>query len=461
MKISELKIRALHGIYDYDVEFNDDITFFYGENGCGKTTILNILGNIISGEIYKLFRYKFKSIELRYYSMNDELEKIIITLGEFNNRDLRIVVEDESEVIPYNWKVQYGLDSNSGKNSIRDIFFKEFIVSQSIREKFNFILLPLNRIAINDQNKGNFFMRRKRYLEHNQESSINTSMDSVEELVFDYVSTVNAKINALNNKFRNLIFTASLDINVDSEELNSTLPWAPHKIVSELEKSSKNYMGVLKKLNINQEEEQQKKIIEYFDSLLDSAKEFQKDPNYIPEPLHRHYSNLNRIGKITSIFESINSQSQEIKINVKRFLEEVNFFLKQGVDEKEIIINSFGRIYFISKISNGKLRLDYLSSGEKQIVTLFANLLFKKDINNLSIFIVDEPELSLHLRWQKKFVEAIHNLNLQTQLIFATHSPEIIGHYRDKVKKLEKKYNSQYIESSVVESNYSENDYWN
>lgn len=461
MKISELKIRALHGIYDYDVEFNDDITFFYGENGCGKTTILNILENIISGEIYKLFRYRFKSIELRYYSMNDEFEKIIITSEEFINSDLRIVVEGESEVIPHNWKVQYGLDSNSRKNSIRDIFFKEFIVSQSIREKFNFILLPLNRIVITDQSNSNFVMRRKRYLEHNEESSINTSMYNVEELVFDYVSTVNAKINALNNKFRNLIFTASLDINVDSEELNSTLPWAPHKIVSELEKYSKNYMRVLKKLNINQEEEQQKKIIEYFDFLIDSAKKFQKDPNYSPEPLHRHYSNLNRIGKITSIFEIINSQSQEIKINVKRFLEEVNFFLKQGVDEKEIIINSFGRIYFISKISKGKLRLDYLSSGEKQIVTLFANLLFKKDINNLSIFIVDEPELSLHLRWQKKFVEAIHNLNLQTQLIFATHSPEIIGHYRDKVKKLEKKYNSQYSEARVVESNYSENDYWN
>ena len=40
MKLENLVIEKLHGIYNYDVDFNEDITFLYGSNGCGKTTIL-------------------------------------------------------------------------------------------------------------------------------------------------------------------------------------------------------------------------------------------------------------------------------------------------------------------------------------------------------------------------------------------------------------------------------------
>lgn len=40
MIIKRLEIKNLHGIYNYNVSFNDDLTFIFGENGCGKTTIL-------------------------------------------------------------------------------------------------------------------------------------------------------------------------------------------------------------------------------------------------------------------------------------------------------------------------------------------------------------------------------------------------------------------------------------
>ena len=43
MIIKRLEIKNLHGIYNYNVSFNDDLTFIFGENGCGKTTILDIV----------------------------------------------------------------------------------------------------------------------------------------------------------------------------------------------------------------------------------------------------------------------------------------------------------------------------------------------------------------------------------------------------------------------------------
>lgn len=43
------------------------------------------------------------------------------------------------------------------------------------------------------------------------------------------------------------------------------------------------------------------------------------------------------------------------------------------------------------------------------------------------VFIADEPELSLHVGWQSELVKSIQNLNSDVQIIFATHSPDIVG----------------------------------
>ena len=118
----------------------------------------------------------------------------------------------------------------------------------------------------------------------------------------------------------------------------------------------------------------------------------------------------------------------------------MNDFINTGEDGKEIKISSIGHVYFTTKYSENPISIQYLSSGEKQLITFFANLIFKVKSSTSGIFVVDEPELSLHLFWQKIFVEKTLEINENIQLIFATHAPEIIGKNRDKTVKLEKKY---------------------
>ncbi|WP_254446381.1 AAA family ATPase [Pantoea sp. CCBC3-3-1] len=43
------------------------------------------------------------------------------------------------------------------------------------------------------------------------------------------------------------------------------------------------------------------------------------------------------------------------------------------------------------------------------------------------IYIADEPELSLHVTWQENLVAAVTSINKNTQIIFATHSPDVVG----------------------------------
>ena len=78
------------------------------------------------------------------------------------------------------------------------------------------------------------------------------------------------------------------------------------------------------------------------------------------------------------------------------------------------------------------------TSGEGAI---FSFLLFGLSSDEHGIYIIDEPEASLHLAWQKIFVESIREAKPSLQLILATHSPEIIGRYADRAVRLQKKIN--------------------
>lgn len=65
-----------------------------------------------------------------------------------------------------------------------------------------------------------------------------------------------------------------------------------------------------------------------------------------------------------------------------------------------------------------------LSSGEKQFIIVMLTILLQR--NQESILIMDEPEISMHLDWQRNLIQNIQKLNPNCQIILATHSPGII-----------------------------------
>ncbi|MGL4997496.1 MAG: AAA family ATPase [Fusobacteriaceae bacterium] len=76
--------------------------------------------------------------------------------------------------------------------------------------------------------------------------------------------------------------------------------------------------------------------------------------------------------------------------------------------------------------SNGEeFDINDLSSGEKQLFvrTLAIKMLEPEN----SIILIDEPELSLHPKWQQKILEVYKKIGKNNQIIVATHSPHILG----------------------------------
>ena len=76
-----------------------------------------------------------------------------------------------------------------------------------------------------------------------------------------------------------------------------------------------------------------------------------------------------------------------------------------------------------------------LSSGEKQILAILLTVLVEDQ--KPYVLFMDEPEVSLHIEWQKKLIDLILELNPNVQIILTTHSPAVIMNgWMDKVTEV-------------------------
>ena len=124
---------------------------------------------------------------------------------------------------------------------------------------------------------------------------------------------------------------------------------------------------------------------------------------------------------------------------IQDYIDVLNHFLKDSA-KKILFKEDTSELTFSTLDKNGKViteykDINYLSSGEQQILILFSYIAFNSQDGR--IFIIDEPELSLHIKWQEDFLEKLDKITPKsTQLILATHSPILAGKRKDKAKVL-------------------------
>lgn len=93
MKLKQFSVKGLYNTFDYTIPFFSDVTFLHGVNGCGKTTILNIITDILSGNLTRLQHYDFKEVRLEYINSHKKAKFISIIkqddthLTRFQNRE--------------------------------------------------------------------------------------------------------------------------------------------------------------------------------------------------------------------------------------------------------------------------------------------------------------------------------------------------------------------------------------
>ena len=134
------------------------------------------------------------------------------------------------------------------------------------------------------------------------------------------------------------------------------------------------------------------------------------------------------LGKLNSVIEKtrdVESVVEEFIGNCNRYLslpDELLARIGQAQDAKELTFDRRNlRVTVTSKALSRKVPLDSLSSGEKQMISLFSRLYLYPPTRK--IVLIDEPELSLSIDWQKKILPDILGAPSCEQLIAITHSP--------------------------------------
>ena len=122
--------------------------------------------------------------------------------------------------------------------------------------------------------------------------------------------------------------------------------------------------------------------------------------------------------------------AQELSLPKKRFQDIVDDLFDETGKK---MVRSENEIRF-SQI--GETLVPYqLSSGEKQMLAILLTVLVENQ--QPCVLFMDEPEVSLHIEWQKRLIDLITELNPNVQIILTTHSPAVIMNgWMDKVTEV-------------------------
>ena len=248
-------------------------------------------------------------------------------------------------------------------------------------------------------------------------------------MIYDYIRKIAQKQPEISGQFKDKIFRQSFNFITDNSIL--TLRTDPKELlerkdniieaVNKLElgylvPDVENYFHQMVKLayamtNVNHNSNTKEKKLED-----EYAKTFTSWLNNFPQ--------LKKIDEIIEFSNDYQKQIEKLRTPINKLEMIVSKFFNEG--NKFLNIAPDGEIKVFYK--NGNLAELYnLSSGEKQIIIMIAHLIFAEDLKDAGVFIIDEPELSLHIAWQEIFVDSILEASPNTQFILATHSPSIIS----------------------------------
>jgi predicted ATP-binding protein involved in virulence len=233
--------------------------------------------------------------------------------------------------------------------------------------------------------------------------------DEVVDAILDLPKTLKGNIDGVSAEYSRV-----------SNNLDSTYP--KRLLTSEDEITQPDYQK-----RLNEAEDKFKKLKEYNLAELSLFGEGEFNSKYATElkiyfdDFDMKYKVFDRLIAQLDLFTSI--------LNGRLLFKRIEISREEGFLVKDTANNS--RI----------LPLGKLSSGEKQEILLFFDLIFRT--NKELLLLIDEPELSLHISWQQNFLDDLLKVRKMNELsvIVATHSPQIIGNHRDIQIDLGELYN--------------------
>lgn len=430
---------------NFNIFFASDLTFLIGINGSGKTTVLKLLSGLLYPAYIELAQIEFSYIKLlceqietgNYISISCEKRKDALTLTYTNERSKEKISDTFKLVDLGLLRNNFAHESFEAEKLARILFeFDNLRVVNKIRELRTPLFLGLNRRTGDSAMSGSsferelFFSRRRNQNVDALFDSVDSALKDIQDMFHTFVRNNAQSQYALADRFRKKVFSESIKY----EQLNHISPIDYNEELSRLDSRRIQLNLAIEQLEVA---DLSKQFSQFFDSIKSTLEVLAKTPALDrKKQLTQEYitaltqwmvnsSQLERIDNIIGYANDYSKNIQKSKEPLIRFVESANIFFKES--HKIIEVDNKGEIYVRIKDIKKRNSIFELSSGEKQLIILLAHIAFHRNNKNASIFIVDEPELSLHISWQELFVDALLKASPNTQYILATHAPAIIS----------------------------------
>lgn len=417
MQFTNIKIEGLFGLYNYDINLNnqkeeDKLTIITGPNGYGKTTILTILSSLNSEDLIYFYKLRYSSIVISF----DDDSILSVKQNESTKNDTNdtkqptvkevmfIWSKDGEELCHFKYTPTFISDANeeirkrqSERQSETDgdllryhIFLRERIKEEQKEGK------EFNDVIAKAQNQGFFIMKldelRTNFIHANRVYCEEKEIDT--ELPIKKINNdLQEELEKENNEFLNnsQLVDENFIVSVLSPGKGAITNEQYIELANEVQKTQDSLVKfqLTNKVDIPRyQEDNSKTLYAYLEGL---------------KTKYAYYQTLLR--KLLTFDELLSS---------KQFVNKtISLTPQHGIQVKS---------------ANGDiLDLNMLSSGEQNEIVLLYKLVF--EVKENSILLIDEPENSLHVAWQKMFLKDITKIaeTNNLQIIIATHSPTIVA----------------------------------
>lgn len=424
--IHGLEVRKLWGYRDLGLTFNKDINVIIGPNASGKTTILNLLRYILTVDLPSLFELTFDEVFIHLKSFNGRYARTVkVTSTEsglgFKVSGRRFDVKRELIVPRY---ISIRRRPFLAQPEIRELV-------EILKELVPAVWLPVSRrLPIPEEEEEEEYREEYRFRRPRGLESVDVRLRELLAELVVYRLGLEGKLSERYKEFEDKVLQVIL-----YSKQHDAVPTL--RVAPPTDDEKKQLLRAFEVAGLL-DDQTKRSIDEHFSALEEAAKRINKYlttkkgaitlKDVVVIPL------IERTKSMVELSRKLEKDRESLFTPLRRYEAIVNSFLstKDNIETSKVLrVEDDGKLNIKTSLAEQDLRWPLLSSGEKQILILLTQALLWED--RPVVYVVDEPELSLHVDWQSKFLSSLWELGGQIQIIVATHSPDIVGPFRDKV----------------------------